>query len=62
MKNHTLIKYSDHWTVLGKGSYFSWIITFEYEEYTLSTIYGSHIKTFKTLEEAIDHVENGMKF
>lgn len=53
MATHQLILESDHIGVLGNGNYFSWILEFQYDEWELSTIYGRHQGTFKTIGQAL---------
>ena len=42
--------------ILGKASYFSWMIEIENNEFILSTHYGKKINTFSTLRQALDHI------
>ena len=50
---HQLIIESDCICALGNGNYFSWIITPEYEEWQVSSIYGRRYSDHKTLSEAL---------
>jgi hypothetical protein len=53
MRTHTLIHYHDHVAVIGNGNYFSWILEYKFGEWDLSTIYGRHKGTFKTIGQAL---------
>lgn len=56
-KTHNLIHYPDHVDVIGNGNYFSWLLEYQYGEWELSTIYGRHQGTFKTIEKALRSID-----
>ena len=54
METHQIVKETeDCYIALGIGSWFSWHITYEYEKWVVSSIYGRYEDTFDTFEEAI---------
>ena len=59
MQTHQLIIYDDHICALGNGRYFSWIIEHICGEWDLSTIYGRHQGTFKTLTDILKKIGYG---
>lgn len=52
-KTHDIIKEPDCYVALGRGRWFSWIITHEYGEWVVSSIYGRYYGTFPSFEGAI---------
>jgi len=50
---HELIVESDCICAIGNGPYFSWIITPEYGEWQVSTIFGRRYSDHKTLVDAL---------
>jgi len=56
MDTHQLIAYKDHIDILGNGSWFSWTIEISPDGFELSTTYGRHQGTFKTLRKALDTI------
>lgn len=53
---HQLIDNGDHITALGYGSYFSWDIIIEYNEFVLYSIFGAYHGKFSTFKKVLDYI------